>query len=335
MDLPLSMRKNGVDRAIAIGGSTGAIAALKQVLGDLPADLPAPVLVVVHVGARGRDLLAESLNQHCSLSVATAMDEEKVEPGCVYVAPADHHLLVIDGIIRLGRGPRENMARPALDALFRSVAISYGSRAVGLVLSGHLHDGAAGLAAVKQCGGLTAVQNPSEASAPDMPLEALEASDIDYRAPSSQLGALLAALVAQLPGPAVHISRSIELEVDIALGRPCLTTTIAEIAEVAPLSCPACGGVLSEIKQPPLRFRCQVGHGYSAKALMEEQEGSVDEAIRLALRIIEERATLTERMARDATSSRRPNASCSLQERADELRSSADVLRRAALRMTS
>jgi two-component system, chemotaxis family, protein-glutamate methylesterase/glutaminase len=331
------MRENGVDqgRAIAIGGSTGAIAILKQVLGDLPAELPAPVLVVVHVGARGRDLLAEILNEHCSLSVITARDEKKVEPGCVYVAPADHHLLVIDGMIRLGRGPRENMARPALDALFRSVAVSYGSRAVGVVLSGHLHDGAAGLAAIKQCGGLTAVQNPSDASASEMPLEALEASDIDYRAPSSQLGALLAALVTQPPARTVPISRALELEVDIALGRPCLTTTIAEIAEVAPFSCPSCGGVLSEIKQPPLRFRCQVGHGYSAKALMEEQEGSVDEAIRLALRIIEERATLAERMARDATSSGRSHASCALQEKAGELRSSADVLRQAALRLAN
>jgi two-component system chemotaxis response regulator CheB len=99
----------------------------------------------------------------------------------MYAAPPAHHLLIIDGAIRLGRGPCENMARPAIDPLFRSAAVSYGPRVIGLVLTGLLNDGAAGLAAVKLCGGVMVVQNPADARAPSMPLGTLRASDVEYR----------------------------------------------------------------------------------------------------------------------------------------------------------
>lgn len=217
-------------RTIAIGGSTGAVKDLKRILAALPADLSAPVFVVVHVGAQGRNLLAKAFEECGPLPVTTAEDGETIESGHVYIAPSDRHLLVVDGAIRLGRGPRENMARPAVDALFRSVAPSYGSRAIGLVITGHLNDGASGLAAIGQRGGITVVQNPSDAEAPDMPFGALEASDIDYRAPTDELAPLLSMLAQQPSGPEVQASRALELEVDIALGRPCRSPTIAEIA---------------------------------------------------------------------------------------------------------
>ena len=317
-------------RTIAIGGSTGAVKDLKRILGALPADFPAPVFIVIHVGAQGRNLLAKTFEGCGPLPVTTAKDGETIEAGHVYIAPSDRHLLVMDGAIRLGRGPRENMARPAVDALFRSVALSYGSRAIGLVITGHLNDGASGLAAIRQRGGITVVQNPSDAEAPGMPC-ALEASDIDYRAPTDELAPLLSVLAQQAPGPEVQASRALELEVDIALGRPCESTTIAEIATPVPITCPSCAGVLSEIKEPPLRFRCQVGHGYTAEALAKEQEGSLDEAVRVALRIVGERATLIERMVRDAQAAGRTHAHRDLHEKARELRTYEDVLRRAAL----
>jgi len=320
------------ERAIAIGGSSGSIAALKQIIPLLPEDLPAAIFVVVHVGTYGSNLLGDILDSAGPLSVATAVDGEPTETGRVYVAPADRHLLVIDGIIRLGRGPRENMSRPSIDALFRSVAFSYGSGAIGLVLTGNLNDGAAGLASIKQRGGLTAVQNPADAEAPDMPLGALEASDIDYRAP---LADLITAMAHEPTGSEPAIRRELELEVDIALGRPCLTETIAEIADVAPLSCPDCGGTLSQLKRPPLRFRCQVGHAYSANALAHQHEGSIDEAVRVALRIVEERAVLAERMAREAKTAARTHAHEDYLGKAAELRASAKVLRAAALRLMS
>lgn len=319
-------------RAIAIGGSTGAVKDLQRILGALPADLPAPVFVVVHVGAQGRNLLARTFEGCGPLPVTTAEDGEAIECGHVYIAPSDRHLLVMEGAIRLGRGPRENMARPSVDALFRSVALSYGARAIGLVITGHLNDGASGLAAIGQRGGLTVVQNPSDAEAPDMPFGALEASDIDYRVATDELASLITVLAHQAPGPEVQASRALELEVDIALGRPCRSTTIAEIANPVPISCPSCAGVLSEMKEPPLRFRCQVGHGYTAEALAMEQEGSLDEAVRVALRIVGERATLMERMVRGAQAAGRTYALRDLHDKVQELRTYEDVLRQAALR---
>jgi len=320
-------------RVIAIGGSTGSISALKQILPRLPAGLPAPVFVVVHVGAEGRNLLAGILDACGPLTVSTAKDGEHPEQAHVYVAPAGRHLLLVDGEIRLGRGPRENMARPAVDALFRSVAASYGPRAIGLVLSGHLNDGAAGLAAIAQCGGLTAVQSPADAEAPDMPRGALEAGDIDYRAPLADLANLMVALAKEPPGPEFPTPRALELEIEIALGRPSQTGVIDEIADVAPLSCPECGGTLSQLKEAPLRYRCQIGHAYSAKTLAHEQNGSLDEALGVALRIVEERAVLADRMARDAEASGRAWSMENYASKAAEFRRSADVLRSAAIRL--
>jgi two-component system chemotaxis response regulator CheB len=247
------------------------------------------------------------------------VDGETLRLGHAYVAPADKHLLVIDNTVRLGRGPRENMARPAIDPLFRSVGVAFGSRTIAVVLTGMLNDGASGLADVKRCGGTTVVQNPADAFAPDMPLGALDANDIDYRAPLADMPALLIALAGQEAGPAVAIPDDIKSEVAIALGRRSDSDVIGKIARPVPMSCPACGGVLSEVERwPPLRFRCQVGHSYTAEALAMEKEGSVDEAIRIALRILEERSVLTRKMADDARRSGRAAAAASYEQRASE-----------------
>jgi two-component system, chemotaxis family, protein-glutamate methylesterase/glutaminase len=157
---------------IAIGGSTGALDALKCIFANLPADLQAAVFVVMHIASDGGDMLADILDAAGPMAVKMAAEGDIIENGRAYVAPAGRHLLVDKGTIRLGQGPRENMVRPAVDPLFRSAALSYGPRVIGVVLSGMLDDGAAGLAAVKRCGGLTVVQDPADAQADDMPLRA-------------------------------------------------------------------------------------------------------------------------------------------------------------------
>ena len=315
---------------IAIGGSLGAVDAVKQLCRDLPADLAASIFIVIHVGANGNNLLAGIFDANSAISISTAVDGEVLQSGHAYVAPADHHLLVIDNAVRLGRGPRENMARPAVDPLFRSVAMSFGSRAIAVVLTGMLNDGASGLADVKRCGGVTVVQNPADALAADMPIGALRGSDVDYRAPLSDMAALLIKLVGEEAGPAVDIPEDIVSEVEIALGRRSDSEILAKFSDPAAISCPACGGVLSQIRRsPPLRFRCQVGHSYTAEALETEKEGTVDEAMRVALRIVEERAVLTQKMADDARQSGRGAAAASYEQRMNESRAYADTLRQA------
>jgi two-component system, chemotaxis family, protein-glutamate methylesterase/glutaminase len=290
-----------VDRIIAIGGSAGAISAIRTLCGSIPADIPAAICVVIHVGARGNNLLPDIFGPKCPIPVVTAADGQKLEHGRIYVAAADHHLIVLDGFIRLGRGPRENLARPAIDPLLRSAGLNYGSRAIGVILTGMLNDGAAGLADLKRCGGVTVVQNPIEAAERDMPLAALAASDVDYQTPIDELGQLLAVLAVEPPAPSPPLPEDIRLEVEIALGRPTGTGEMNRLAHPVALSCPACGGVMSQMRSaPPLRFRCQVGHAYTAETLSSEQEDSVDEAMRVALRIAEERAVLTQKMAEEA-----------------------------------
>jgi two-component system, chemotaxis family, protein-glutamate methylesterase/glutaminase len=317
---------------IAIGGSLGAIEAAKALLHGLPSDFPAAVLVVIHIGAGAINHLAAMVGAESRLPVSTARDGEPLERGQIYVAPAGQHLLVGGDVIRLGRGPRENLARPAVDPLLRSVAVSYGPRAVGVVLTGLLNDGAAGLAAVARCGGATAVQSPTDAKAPDMPMGALQAADVDYRGTAAELAAILIELAAQDVDPTFEVPADLELEVRIALGRRSDAATTSAIADTVPLSCPSCGGVMSQIRHgPPLRFRCQVGHAFTADVLAEEQEGSVDEAIRTALRIIDERVVLLEKMAAEASQAGRNFSAQQYEERLVDLRVRADTLRRAAI----
>ena len=317
-------------KVIAIGGSAGAIAAVMEFCGSLSPEAAAAICIVIHVGASGTNRLADAFGGNCPVPFSTAMEGETLKGGRGYVAPSDHHLLVLDGAIRLGRGPRENLARPAVDPLFRSVGLSYGARAIGVVLTGMLNDGAAGLADLKRCGGVTVVQNPSDAEAPDMPLAALRASDVDYRAPLSELGALLMRLVGQPPGPAVDPPEDVRFEVEIALGRPLGTNEVKQIGDPIAVSCPACGGVLSQVRQsPPLRFRCQVGHAYTAEALDSQFEGSVDEALRVALRIVEERTVLTEKMAEEARRGRLRYSAESFERKANESRQHVETLREA------
>ncbi|HET8610566.1 MAG TPA: chemotaxis protein CheB [Burkholderiales bacterium] len=318
---------------IAIGGSLGAVEAVKQLCGDLPPDIAATLFIVVHIGSESRNMLAGAIGARSAIPVTTAVGGETPQRGHAYVAPAGHHLLVMDGVVRLGRGPRENMARPAIDPLFRSVGISYGPRAIGVVLTGMLNDGAAGLADLKRCGGTTVVQNPTEATAPEMPLGALAGSDVDYRAPLGEMAQLLVKLSGEDAAPAPEVPEDIRLEAGIALGRRSDPETTAKFADPVRLSCPACGGVLSQIRRwPPLRFRCQVGHAYTAEVLAAEQESDVDEAMRVALRIVEERMVLIEKLADDARRNGHHAAAAAHEQRAGRYRAYVESLQKAVLK---
>lgn len=318
---------------ITIGGSAGATAPLKEILGRFPTDLPAAVFVVLHIPARGIGILSTVASAAGALPVRQAEDGMPIEQGRIYIAAPDRHMLLQDGRILLGRGPRENMVRPAIDALFRSAALHFGPRVIGVVLSGLLSDGASGLNAIKRCGGMALVQDPSDAIADEMPRRALEVTTVDLCVPGARMGDVLSDLARETAGSPLPIPAELRLEVDIAAGERIDSERLSNIAEPAALTCPACGGVLSKLKLgPPLRFRCQVGHAYTADALAKEQEDRVDEALRVALRIIEERAELVRRMAEDGRQSGRRAVAEMYDARAAEYKDHADIIRQAVLR---
>jgi two-component system chemotaxis response regulator CheB len=314
---------------IVIGGSAGATAPLKEILGRLDIGLPASIFLVLHIPSQGLGILSTVASASGKLPVQPAENGLKIENGHVYLAVPDHHLLLSDGHMMLGRGPRENMARPAIDPLFRSAALHYGPRVIGVVLSGLLSDGTAGLNAVKRCGGVALVQEPSDAIADEMPRRAMEATVVDLCVPGTRLGDVLSDLAREQAGKPLPIPPEIRLEVEIAAGERIGSEGLRQIADPSPLTCPSCGGVLSALKvDHPLRFRCQVGHAYTADALAKEQESRVDEALRVALRIIEERAELVHRMSEDERRSGRIALAKMYETRSIEYRRYADMIRR-------
>lgn len=318
---------------VVIGGSTGATDPLKRILAALPPDLPAAVFVVLHMAAHASGVLATVAAAVARLPVRQAIHGAPIETGTVTIATPDHHMLLVDGHVVLGRGPKENMVRPSIDALFRSAALWHGPRVIGVVLSGLLSDGASGLNAIKACGGMALVQQPSDARADEMPSRAMEATDVDLSVPAKLLGEVIADLAREAPGPRLPVPRVLQLDVDIAAGGAIDSQLLARFAEPAALTCPNCGGVLSGMKdRNPLRFRCQVGHGFTADVLAQEQESRVDEALRIALRIIEERAELVTRLAEEGRRAGRPAVAQMYEERAAEYRAYIGTLRSAALK---
>jgi two-component system chemotaxis response regulator CheB len=325
------MRSEAQRDIIVIGGSAGSGAVLRRLLSDLPGDLPASVFVSTHIPPHSPSILAEVLSGGAALPVAQAVDGQPVERGRVYVAAPDRHLLLIDGTIQLGTGPRENMVRPSIDPLFRSAALTYGPRTVGVVLTGMLNDGAAGLHAIKAVGGTAVVQHPLDAEADQMPLSALEAAEVDHVAPAGKLAELLQTIAGTVAGPAREPGGDLRLEVEIAAGARLGSDKLLQIATPSALSCPDCHGVLSEVDgSRPLRYRCQIGHAYTADNLAAHID-EVDEAIRVAMRIMEERVTLVERMAVDARQTGRGTIAELYEARAVEYRRYAATLREAAV----
>ncbi|MBP0495346.1 chemotaxis protein CheB [Roseomonas indoligenes] len=315
---------------VAIGGSLGSGAVLRRLLIELPADFPAAILITTHMPSNGPVHLAETLALRSRIPVRQAVDGQPIEPGQVIVAAPNRHLLAVDGAVVLGTGPRENMTRPAIDPLFRSVALTYGPRAVGLVLSGLLNDGASGLYAIKAMGGTAMAQHPLDAEAGDMPRAALEAVEADAVGRAEELAGMLASIAGTPAGPSLPPAPELELEVAIAIGRRLGSDQLRSLADPAPLTCPHCHGVLSEVKGGgPLRYRCQIGHAFTAEAIVASQEAGVGDALRIAMRVMEERVELVARMAKDARETGRRAVAELYEARAAEYAGYAATLRRA------
>lgn len=292
---------------IVIGASAGGVEALTHLVRNLPPELPAAIFVVLHIPSQSPSVLPQIINraiarQHkggSSLKASHPKDNEAIQHGRIYIAPPDHHLLVKDGYIRLAKGPRENNHRPAVDPLFRTAARIYGQRVIGIVLSGTLDDGTAGLAAVKQCGGLAIVQDPDEALYLGMPRSAIENVEVDYILDVSEIARVLVELVDQ---PVKQegtnaVSNDIEMEADMAELEVGAMNNPNRPGQPSPYGCPDCGGVLWELGEGKLlRFRCRTGHAYSTGTLIASQSEALEEALWNALRALEEKAALALRL---------------------------------------
>jgi two-component system, chemotaxis family, protein-glutamate methylesterase/glutaminase len=262
---------------IVIGASVGGVEALSSLMAQLPENLPAAIFVVQHVIPTATGNLARVLNHASPLPATMAQDCESFELGHIYVAPPDHHLLVKQGCLRVTRGLRENRVRPAIDPLFRSAAVAYGVRVIGIVLTGLQNDGTSGLLAIKRCGGITIVQDPKEALYPDMPLSALEHVEVDYCLPVLKMGAVLYRLSQALPTATPPIPEELRIEVKIAENPADNSNCAAEFGESVSSTCPECGGPLWELRDEKLhRYRCRIGHAFTAESLLAGQSEVIE-----------------------------------------------------------
>ncbi|RCW65210.1 chemotaxis protein CheB [Pseudorhodoferax soli] len=312
---------------IVVGASAGGVDAMLKIAGHLPANFPAPILLVQHLGAHPSalpDLLAYKGPNRAKFGEPG----EVPEPGVIYVAPSDSHMLIEHGRIRVWKGPKIHHTRPAIDPLFRSAAMEYGARAVGVVLTGTLDDGTAGLKAIKECGGLAVVQDPDDAREPSMPLSALAYVEVDHLATLDDMPALLGTLALAKPrrtasGP----TQALRDEHAASFGGADMRHLKA-IGAPSVFTCPDCGGSLFELKdQRPVRFACHTGHAYSLRTLAAAREETTDSALWASLRALQEKEAILRRLA-EVQEARMPASGQAALGEAQELAHAIQVLRR-------
>ena len=321
---------------VVIGASVGGMEALSRIFSELPAGFPAAILVVTHVGARN-SLLPEVLARTSALPVRHAQDREPIGPGRILLAPPDRHMLVAiaagHAMVELTRGPRENHTRPAIDPLFRSAAAALGPQVAGVILSGYLDDGTAGLQAIKACGGMALVQDPGEAVAPSMPQSALRHVAVDRCLPVAGIAPALLALAGgqAAPPPATPPHGWIAIENRYARGVGNMEQ-LQKIATPSTFTCPECQGTLWELhEQQPQRFRCHTGHSFTAPILGELQHEKAEDAIWAAVRALQEKEQLFLSLAAKASAWLHPGTASEYTQKARQAREQADLLKRVLL----
>jgi two-component system chemotaxis response regulator CheB len=320
---------------IVIGASAGGMEALRKLVSRLPADLPAAVFVVWHMSPGGKSVLPMVLDKAGPLPAGRPKDGDPIERGRIYVAPNDHHMLLEREFIRITKGPKENRFRPALDPLFRSAAYVYGSRVIGVVLTGGLDDGTAGLWTIKLRGGTAIVQEPAEAEISSMPLNALQQVEVDHKLPVAEIGELLGRLAREPAAPACAVAREeqqkTESEIRIAEQLEALEQGIMS-QELSPFTCPECHGVLSMIREGRIvRFRCHTGHAFSADSLLNCTTEQVEERLWDALRALDETVMLLNNLGEEFAKNGDTRAAERCFDKAREAHNRAQPIREAAM----
>ena len=279
---------------VVIGASAGGVAALRSFAAALTTPLSVPILIVLHVGAHPSEL-PSLLNTEGVTPAKHGEDGEAIEPGQIYVAPPDRHMIVVDGRIRLTRGPKENWARPAIDPLFRSAAEGFGPAAIGVILTGNLNDGSAGLYEIKRRGGIAIAQDPHDSAHPDMPRSAAAHVDLDYCLPLAEIPGLLARLVNEEEGVVTARPQKQARE----SGRNVIESEVFD--RPITITCPDCGGALRRSEVGTMvKYACHIGHSYTAEAMAAAQFDDMEKVMRSAERILNERAEFCRQMAEHA-----------------------------------
>ncbi len=319
---------------VAIGTSAGGVEALLYLAKALPRNFPASVLVTIHLSGQFRSSLDELLTRSGPLPATFAGEGDPLRKGHIYLAPPGRHLIVEAEGLSLGVGPRENNVRPAIDPMLRSLALCCGTRGIGVVLTGTLGDGASGLWALSQSGGITVVQDPHDAAFPEMPMTALDRMRPDHVARLADVPRLLEALVQQPAGPAGPVPCTLKYEVQVARTGQGSMEEMDRIGRRSVLTCPDCDGVMWEIDEGDLvRYRCHIGHAYTAELMALALDENLRRALGSALRTIEERVALMEKLRRQAVASRSPLVSKTWDQMASELEEQAQVIRDTIRRM--
>jgi two-component system chemotaxis response regulator CheB len=313
---------------LAIGTSAGGVEALRYLASEFPRDFPASVLAVIHLSARYQSSLDSILTQAGPLPARFAKDEMTIEPAHIYIAPPDSHLIVDGDKLRLGRGPRENNTRPAIDPLFRSAALCCGYRAVGAVLTGTLGDGASGLHTLHEYGGRTVVQNPVDAAFSGMPEAALTRFSPDHVTSLAGMPALFQRLVNEPQGKPIKPSANLIYEVELAKGGNGSMSQLDRIGQRSLLACPDCHGVMWEIEEGDLiRYRCHVGHAYTAELMSLALDETLRRALNSGLRALDERIALSRKLHEQAKNAGRTHLAESWRKKLVESEQEAEILR--------
>jgi two-component system chemotaxis response regulator CheB len=322
----------GKRNIIVIGASAGGFQALKKIVQKLPSGLDASIFIVWHMSADMRGVLPDVLNKFQTIHAAHAYDKEPIKNNRIYVAPPDHHLIIEGDLIRVTRGPKENRFRPAVDPLFRSAAYAYGNRVIGVVLSGALDDGTAGLWRIKENGGIAIVQDPADAEVPSMPEHALREVNVDHCVPIASLADLLISLSSEEIVSNTHLMKDekTKIEIDISMEQNALEHGAMNIGVLSPYTCPECHGVLSKIMDGNLaRYRCHTGHAYSADALMMALTESIEESLYDAIRGMDESVLLLNHIGDHYAESNQPKLASVYFKKAKEILQRSNQVRKA------
>jgi len=317
------------ERIVVIGTSAGGLETLRGLVSALPETFAAPICVVMHTAPESPGVLHEILARSGRLPAVSVSTSERLATGRIYVAPPDCHLVIEPGRVRSTKGPKENRFRPAIDPLFRSAAQVYGPAAIGVILTGNLDDGTAGLATIKQLGGTAIVQDPADALYPSMPLSALHHVKVDHRSSLADLPTLLVRLTANPPADAGEftVPDKVNVEVNIAKEQHPRDAGLEALGEPSPYACPECHGVLLQlVDEGRVRFRCHTGHAYSIESLVADVDQGIDAALWNAIRALEEATLLMQRMSSLLPTTRGEEAR-HLARRAEDVRRQSDAIR--------